>query len=445
MSMEPETAQIDRMPPQDTQAEQCALGGMLLSTDAITDVTGILNARDFYRPAHETIYRAILDLHERGEPADPITVAAELTKRGELTKIGGNSYLHQLVQVVPTAANAAYYAEIVHQEATWRALVQIGTQIAQMGYARDGDPEEARDQAEVLLHSLGRNASIEKPYKSLGEILELTYDDLESDEQGVPTGITDLDNLTNGLQSEQLIVVGARPAVGKSVFAEGMALHPAVKHQIPTAFFSLEMSDTELGQRALASQAQVALHHLRTRQLTEVDWTKLARTTPALTEAPAYFDSTPTASAAQICSNARRMHRELGIGLVVIDYLQLTTGDLTGRAAENRQREIAETSRKFKLLAKELKIPVVLLSQLNRGPEQRQDKKPMVSDLRESGAIEQDADVVILLHREDVYEKESPRAGEMDIIVGKHRNGPTATITAAFQGHYSSVVDMAST
>lgn len=444
MSMEPETAVIDRMPPQDTEAEQCALGGMLLSEQAIVEVAGVLEGHHFYRPAHETIYRAILDLYAKGEPADPITVAAELTKRGELTKVGGHSYLMLLVQAVPTAANAEYYAQIVRQEATWRSLVQIGTQIAQMGYTREGDPEEARDQAEALLHSLGRTASTEKPYKSLGEILELTFDELESDDRGVPTGLADLDRLTNGLQGGQLIVVGARPAVGKSVFAEGMALHPAIKHQIPTAFFSLEMSDTELGQRALASQARVALHHLRTKQLTEEDWTKLARKMPPLSDAPAYFDSNPNASASQICSNARRMHRELGIGLIVIDYLQLTTSDLTGRAAENRQREIADTSRRFKLLAKELEIPVVLLSQLNRGPEQRQDKKPMISDLRESGAIEQDADVVILLHREDVYEKETPRAGEMDIIVGKHRNGPTATITAAFQGHYSSVVDMES-
>ncbi|MEY9870812.1 replicative DNA helicase [Streptacidiphilus sp. MAP12-33] len=440
-------AGFERVPPQDLAAEQSVLGGMLLSKDAIADVVEVLKPGDYYRPAHELIHGAILDLYARGEPADPITVASELVKRGEITRVGGPSYLHTLVNSVPTAANAEYYAEIVHERAVLRRLVEAGTRIAGMGYAAEGDVDEIVNRAQAEIYAVTEQRTNED-YAPLGDIMEGALDEIESigsrsgQMSGVPTGFADLDSLTNGLHPGQMIVVAARPAMGKSTLALDFARSCSVKHKIPSVFFSLEMGRNEIAMRLLSAEARVALHHMRTGAMTDEDWTRLARRMQDLNDSPLYIDDSPNLSMMEIRAKCRRLKQRNDLRLVVIDYLQLMQNG-GSRRAESRQQEVSEMSRNLKLLAKELELPVIALSQLNRGPEQRTDKRPMVSDLRESGSIEQDADMVILLHREDAYEKESPRAGEADLIVAKHRNGPTATITVAFQGHYSRFVDMA--
>ncbi|MGK5533120.1 replicative DNA helicase [Streptomyces sp. URMC 129] len=439
-------AAFERVPPQDLAAEQSVLGGMLLSKDAIADVVEVLRGQDFYKPAHETIYSAILDLYAKGEPADPITISAELTKRGELAKVGGAGYVHSLVHTVPTAANAEYYAEIVHDRAVLRRLVQAGTRITQMGYAADGDVDDIVNAAQAEVYAVTEQRTAED-YLPLGEIMEGTLDEIEAisnrsgEMTGVPTGFTDLDSLTNGLHPGQMIVIAARPAMGKSTLALDFARACSIRHKLPSVIFSLEMGRNEIAMRLLSAEARVALHHMRSGSMTDEDWNRLARQMAEVNEAPLYIDDSPNLSMMEIRAKCRRLRQRNDLRLVIIDYLQLMqTGG--SRRPESRQQEVSEMSRNLKLLAKELEVPVVALSQLNRGPEQRTDKRPMVSDLRESGSIEQDADMVILLHREDAYEKESPRAGEADLIVAKHRNGPTATITVAFQGHYSRFVNM---
>ncbi|MFG3229356.1 replicative DNA helicase [Kitasatospora sp. NPDC048194] len=437
---------FERVPPQDLSAEQSVLGGMLLSKDAIGEVVDVqLKAGDFYRPAHETIFLAVIDLYNQGEPADPITVAAELTKRGELQKVGGPSYLHTLVNTVPTAANAAYYAEIVAEKAVLRGLVGAGTRIAGMGYAGEGEVAEIVDAAQAEVASLSRVRTEEQVIRA-SESMQGTIELMESISNrtgltGVPTGFTDLDALTNGLQPGQLVVIAARPAIGKSTLALDILREVTIRAALNATLFSLEMGRDEINMRLLSAEARVSLQHMRTGNMTEDDWARVARRMPDVTAAPLYVDDSPNQSMMEIRAKARRQKQRHGLDLVVVDYLQLMQHG--GRRAETRQQEVSDMSRNLKLLAKELEVPVIALSQLNRGPEQRTDKKPLISDLRESGSIEQDADMVILLHREDAYEKESPRAGEADLIVAKHRNGPTSTITVAFQGHYSRFVDMA--
>ncbi|SDT70654.1 primary replicative DNA helicase [Streptomyces sp. TLI_053] len=437
---------FERVPPQDLAAEQSVLGGMLLSKDAIADVVEVLKPADYYRPAHELVHGAILDLYARGEPADPITVAGELTKRGELQRVGGPGYLHTLVNSVPTAANAEYYAQIVHERAVLRRLVEAGTRIAGMGYAAEGDVDEIVNAAQAEIYAVTEQRTNED-YAPLADIMEGALDEIESigsrngQMSGVPTGFADFDALTNGLHPGQMIVIAARPAMGKSTLALDFARACSIHHKLPSVIFSLEMGRNEIAMRLLSAEARVALHHMRSGSMTDDDWTRVARRMPDVSEAPLFIDDSPNLSMMEIRAKCRRLKQRNDIKLVVIDYLQLMQSG-GSRRAENRQQEVSDMSRNLKLLAKELEVPVIALSQLNRGPEQRTDKRPMVSDLRESGSIEQDADMVILLHREDAYEKESPRAGEADLIVAKHRNGPTATITVAFQGHYSRFVDM---
>ena len=437
---------FERVPPQDLAAEQSVLGGMLLSKDAIADVVEVLKPHDYYRPAHELVHSAILDLYARGEPADPITVASELTKRGELVRAGGPGYLHTLVNSVPTAANAEYYAEIVHERAVLRRLVEAGTRIAGMGYAAEGDVDEIVNAAQAEIYAVTEQRTSED-YAPLSDIMEGALDEIEAigsrqgQMSGVPTGFADLDALTNGLHPGQMIVIAARPAMGKSTLALDFSRACSITNGLPSVIFSLEMGRNEIAMRLLSAEARVALHHMRSGNMTDDDWTRVARRMPDVTNAPLYIDDSPNLSMMEIRAKCRRLKQRNDLKLVVIDYLQLMQAG-GSRRAESRQQEVSDMSRNLKLLAKELEVPVIALSQLNRGPEQRTDKKPMVSDLRESGSIEQDADMVILLHREDAYEKESPRAGEADLIVAKHRNGPTATITVAFQGHYSRFVDM---
>jgi replicative DNA helicase len=441
----PRGGDFERTPPHDVAAEQCVLGGMLISKDAISDVMEVIRPQDHYRPAHQLVHEAILELYGRGEPADAVTVADLLTKRSDLGRIGGATYLHTLIASVPTAANAGYYARIVRERAILRRLVEAGTRIVQLGYNGDGDADELVDRAEAEIYGVTERR-VSEDYLPLAEIMPGALDEIEAIGSrggvmtGVPTGFADLDALTNGLHPGQMIVIAARPAIGKSTLALDLARAATVKHGLPTVIFSLEMSRNEITMRLLSAEARVPLHAMRTGQMGEEDWARLARRMSEVVDAPLYIDDSPNMSMMEIRAKCRRLKQRHDLRLVIIDYLQLMSSP---RRVENRQQEVSDMSRSLKLLAKELDVPVVAISQLNRGPEQRNDKRPLLSDLRESGSIEQDSDVVILLHREDAYERESPRAGEADLIVAKHRNGPTTTVTVAFQGHYSRFVDMA--
>ncbi|MGW5333618.1 replicative DNA helicase [Streptomyces bauhiniae] len=441
-------SEYERVPPNDRGAEQSVLGAMMLSKAAIGDaIDNLRSVSDFYAVQHQTIYRVLLYLYERNEHVDPITAAAELTKRGEINKVGGAAYLHTLVQTVPTAANAEYYAEIVRNLSDFRSLATAGVHIAQLGYAGQGAIEDAQEAAGAALEG-ALTVREDAQGALIGADLEAYLDALEARRNagritGVPTGFTDLDELTSGLHGGQMVIVAGRPAMGKSTLALDFARSCSVRHGRPSAYFSLEMSRVELQDRTLSAEAKVALHHIRRGTLDDAAWTRTAQHLPALQAAPLYIDDSPGQSLASIKAKCRRRQQSHGLELVVIDYLQLL-GTGASRRHENRQQEVSELSRGIKLLAKELHTPVVVLAQLNRGPEQRIDKKPLLSDLRESGSLEQDADLVILVHRDDAYDKESPRAGEADLIVAKHRNGPTATITVASQLHYSRFEDMAS-
>lgn len=435
----------DRTPPSDHAAEQSVLGAMLLSKDAIADVSEVMRGIDFYRPAHETIHDAIIDLFGRGEPADPVTVAAELQRRGELQGVGGAAYLHMLAANVPIASNAEYYAEIVREKAILRRMVQAGTKIATLGYAGEGDVDNLVDAAQAEIYSITDKRAAED-YAPLADIMEGVLDEIEAIGNreegiyGVPTGFADLDDLTNGLHAGQMIIVAARPAMGKSTLALDFCRAASIHNGLASVFFSLEMNRSEITMRLLSAEAKVALNHIRNGNMSDDDWARLARKMGEVSSAPMFIDDSPNMTMMEIRSKARRLKQNHDLRLIVIDYMQLMT---SGKKVESRQLEVSEFSRQIKLLAKELEVPIIALSQLNRGPEQRQDKKPAASDLRESGSLEQDADMIILLHREDVYEKESTRPGEADLIVAKHRNGPTRDITVAFQGHYSRFVDMA--
>ena len=435
----------DRTPPQDNAAEQCVLGSMLISKDAIAEVSEVLRGIDFYRPVHELIHDAIVDLFGRGEPVDLVTVGAELQRRGQLAQAGGPAYLHTLSANVPIAANAAYYAEIVREKAVLRRLVEAGTRIVQIGYAGEGQVDDVVDQAQAEVYAITEKRSKED-YAPLSDIMNGVLDEIEAIGNreaglyGVPTGFADLDELTNGLHAGQMIIVAARPAMGKSTLALDLCRAASIHNNMASVFFSLEMTRSEIVMRLLSAEAKVALNHIRNGNMQDADWDKLAKKMGDVSAAPMYIDDSPNMTMMEIRAKARRLKQKHDLRLIVIDYMQLMT---SGKKVESRQLEVSEFSRQIKLLAKELEVPIVALSQLNRGPEQRGDKRPMMSDLRESGSLEQDADMVILLHREDVYEKESTRPGEADLIVAKHRNGPTREITVAFQGHYSRFVDMA--
>ena len=370
---------------------------MLLSKDAIADAVEVLRGVDFYRPAHESIYEAILDLYGRGEPADAVTVADELTKRGALARVGGGAFLHHLISSVPTAANAGYYAHIVAERAVLRRLVEAGTRIVQLGYAQSGgDVEDIVNAAQAEVYSVSDKRGGED-YTKLGDILELTVDEIEvasgksGEMTGVPTGFTDLDALTNGLHPGQMIVLAARPAMGKSTLGLDIARSAAIKHNQAAVVFSLEMSKTEITMRLLSAEAQIQLQHMRKGTMREDDWQRLAKTMGRVSDAPLFIDDSPNMSLMEIRAKCRRLKQRHNLKLVVIDYLQLMS---SGKRVESRQQEVSEFSRALKLLAKELEVPVIAISQLNRGPEQRTDKRPQMSDLRESGCLTADTRVL---------------------------------------------------
>ena len=435
--------EFERTPPQDLVAEQSVLGGMLLSKDAIADVVEIIKERDFYRPAHELIYDAILDLYGRGDPADPVTVVAELTKRGDIARAGGAPYLHTLISSVPTAANAGYYARIVRDRAILRRLVEAGTKIVQLGYSEEGDVDDAVDSAQAEVYQV-TESRMSEDYIQLSELLPAALDEIEAissgvTKEGVMTGFKDLDALTNGFHAGNMVVLAARPGVGKSTLGLDIARHASIKNGDTSVIFSLEMSRSEITMRMLSAEARVGLNNIRSGSLSDEEWARLAKRMGEISEAPLFIDDSANLSLMEIRAKARRLKQRHNLKLIVIDYLQLMT---SGKKVENRQQEVSEFSRNLKLLAKELNVPIIAISQLNRSPEQRSDKKPMLSDLRESGSIEQDADVVILLHRDEMYDSQS-RSGEADLIVAKHRNGQTRTITVAAQLHFARFTDMA--
>ena len=435
-----------RVTPHNLDAEQSTLGGMLLSQEAVAEVFETVSGSDFYAPKHELIFNAILSLFGKGEPTDVIAVSDELNKAGTLVKAGGADYLHSLTSYVPTAANASYYAKIVSDKAILRRLIDAGTRIAQSGYDSQGEVEDLVNQAQADVYQVSKMSSKED-YIALSDSIEAAIQEIETAQKrggeltGIPTGFTDLDALTHGLHPGQLIIVAARPAVGKSTFALDMARTAAVKYNKPTIFFSLEMGRAEIAMRMLSAESSIYLQSMRKGTVTEGDWTRLAAARGRINDAPLFIDDSPNMSLVEIRAKCRRLAQQVDLKMVVIDYIQLMS---SGKKVESRQQEVSEFSRALKLLAKELKIPVVALSQLNRQAEQAKDKRPELSHLRESGSLEQDADVVVLLHREGIYERDHPKAGEADLILAKQRNGPTGTVTVAFHGQYSRFVNMPS-
>lgn len=576
----PQSQSEGRLPPQDFIAEQSVLGAMMLSKDAIADVIERLHPYDFYRPAHQKIHEAIINLYGQGEPADAVTVAAELDRQGQLQRIGGATYIHTLIAIVPTAANAGYYADIVAEKAVLRRLVEAGTRIVQYGYAgADGAevPEVlARAQAEMFEATNGRRT---EDFVALEELLQPTMDELETIQNdggiasGVPTGFHDIDEVLNGMHGGQMIIIAARPGIGKALaldtplptphgwttmgevnagqeligadgkptrilattdimyerpsyaiefdasctiiadgshqwptlnglrtttqlrpgadaitatvpltggrhvvtairpvasvpvrcvqvdnvdhtYLAGRAMVPThnstlgldilrsctIKHHLPGIIFSLEMSKSEIAMRLLSAEASVKLADMRAGKMSDSDWAKIARRMSQLSEAPLFIDDSPNLAMPEIRAKSRRLAQQHNLRLIVIDYLQLMS---SGKKVESRQQEVSDLSRNIKLLAKDLDVPIIAISQLNRGPEQRQDKRPHISDLRESGSLEQDCDVALLLHRPDATDRDDPRAGEADVIIGKHRNGETKTITLVHQLHLSRFAEMA--
>ncbi|MFY8026442.1 MAG: replicative DNA helicase, partial [Aquiluna sp.] len=395
-----------RVIPHNIEAEQSALGGMLLSQEAIADVLEVVTGSDFYAPKHELIFNAIIYLFGRGEPTDVIAVTDYLNKQGNLLKAGGADYLHSLSSFVPTAANAGYYAKIVADKAILRRLIDAGTRIAQSGYESQGEVEDLVNQAQSEVFAVVSQTA-KDDYVGLSESIDFAIRDIEAaqnrggDLTGIPTGFTNLDTYTHGLHSGQLVIVAARPSVGKSTFALDIARNAAIKHNQATIFFSLEMGRSEIAMRMLSAESGIYLQSMRKGTLTEGDWAKLAAVRGKINDAPLYIDDSPNMSLVEIRAKCRRLAQQVQLKMVVIDYIQLMT---SGKKVESRQQEVSEFSRALKLLSKELGVPVVALSQLNRQAEQTKDKRPELSQLRESGSLEQDADVVILLHREGLFE-----------------------------------------
>lgn len=436
-----------RQPPHNLDAEKAVLGGMLLNPTVVADIYDDLKPEDFYRPAHQSIYSSILALYGDTAEIDPILVAAHLEKTGDLERIGGAPYLHTLVAMVPTAANARYYARLVAEKATVRRLVEAGTRIAQLGYAgaEDTSPDVLVDQAQQVIFAVDR-ATEKVDYESMDQLMEpvLMEIDLIYQQgglaQGVSTGFHRLDELTNGLHSGQMVIVAARPGVGKSTIALDFMRSASIRERKTSAIFSLEMSKSEIMMRILSAETGIRLSDMRSGNLNANDWSILAERSEELRTAPLFIDDSPNLTMMQIRGKARQLKQKHGLDLVVVDYLQLMS---SGKRVESRQQEVSEFSRQLKLLAKELEVPVVAISQLNRGPEARTDKRPQVADLRESGSLEQDADMVMLLYRPDSQGEDSERAGEADVILAKHRGGPIGTVAVAHQLHYSRFVNLA--
>lgn len=436
---------VDRTPPNNIEAEQAILGAIFLEPSALTTATEIVVPDDFYRSSHQKIFAAMMDLSEKGEPVDIVTVTSELADRKQLDEVGGVAYLSDLADAVPTAANVEYYARIVEEKSILRRLIRTATVIATDGYNSEDDVEVLLNDAEKSILEVA-NRKNTSGFRNIKDVLVNVYDNIEvlhnrkGDVTGIPTGFVDLDRMTAGFQRNDLIIVAARPSVGKTAFALNIAQNVATKTDENVAIFSLEMGAEQLVMRMLCAEGNIDAQHLRTGKMTEEDWQKLTMAMGSLSNAGIYIDDTPGIRINEIRSKCRRLQHEHGLGMILIDYLQLIQG--SGRSGENRQQEVSEISRSLKALARELSVPVIALSQLSRGVEQRQDKRPMMSDIRESGSIEQDADIVAFLYRDDYYDKETENKNIIEIIIAKQRNGPVGTVELAFVKEYNKFVNL---
>jgi replicative DNA helicase len=439
-------SQAAPIPPQNLDAEESVLGAMMLSPGAIGAVSEILDAGDFYRASHGKAYRAALALYARGEPVDAITLVDELEQRGELEDAGGRSRVHELAALVPASANAGHYARIVREMATLRGLIRAGSEVAQLGWERVGEPADLVDRAEQIVFDLSQSrvttefSHIETLLKESFERITALY---EAGEEitGVPSGFRDVDRLTSGFQPGNLVIVAARPSMGKSAFGLCAGANLAIRYQVPVALFTLEMSKAEVTQRLMCSEAKVESQRLRSGKLAPDDWPRLTAACDKLAKAPIYVDDTGSITMMEIRSKARRLKsKEPTLGLIIVDYLQLMT---SGASVENRVQEVSQISRNLKILARDLDVPILAMSQLSRAVEQRHDKRPILSDLRESGSIEQDADLVAFIYRDEYYNDDSPDQGLAEVILAKHRNGPTGTEKLSFLKRYAKFADLA--
>jgi len=440
-------ASLHRVPPQNLEAEQSILGGIMLDNQALNSVLEILQVKDFYNNAHRKIFSAIIELSERNEPSDLITLSSALRDKKQMDAVGGVSYLASLVDNVPSAANIAYYSKIVKEKAILRGLIGTATEILNKSYDTGAEVDQVLDEAEHAIFEISEN-KIRPAFFAIKDLIKDSFKTIEKLFErkdlitGVPTGFDKIDDITSGLQNSDLIIIAGRPSMGKTAFALNIAQYTAIRLQIPVAIFSLEMAKEQLALRMLASEAKVDSQRLRKGFLGEMDWPKLTTAAGNLSEAPIFIDDTPAITVLEMKAKARRLKAETGLGLIILDYLQLMR---SGGYKESREQEISEISRSLKALAKELRVPVIALSQLNRKVEDRTNRRPQMADLRESGAIEQDADLIAFIYRDEVYNKESNEKGIAEIIIGKQRNGPIGTIKLAFLEKYTSFENLART
>ncbi len=438
--------ELGKVPPHDIEAEQAVIGSMLTDKEAVSSSIEVLKEQDFYREDNRLIYSAMLNLYNRAEPIDLITVKSELESMGKFEQVGGFEYLAELPEKVPTTANASKYIKIVEEKSILRNLIKTANEIVELGYDPTEEVENIMEGAEKKIFNLMQDKN-QKGYVPIKDILVESFTQLEElynrkqHITGVPTGFTDLDYRTAGLHGSEFILIAARPAMGKSAFALNIAANAALRGKTPVAIFSLEMSKEQMVNRILCSEAMVDSNKVRTGKLEDEDWTKLAEAIGPLSEAGIYVDDTPGISVMEIRAKCRKLKLEKDIGLIVIDYLQLIQGSNRTRGG-SREQEIAEISRSLKILAKELNVPVIALSQLSRAVEQRPDHRPMLSDLRESGSIEQDADIVMFLYRDDYYNEDSEKKNIAEVIIAKHRGGSTGTVDLMWLGSYTKFVNL---
>jgi replicative DNA helicase len=431
-----------RIPPHSIEAEQSVLGGLMLDNETWDQIADVVADDDFYRRDHRLVFQAIAKLADLGEPFDVVTLSEHLSNIKQLDHVGGLAYLGTLAQNTPSAANIKAYAQIVRERSILRQLIHVGTKISDSAFNTEGQSSEhLLDNAEQLVFEIAdKGARGKRGFESIKDLLVKAVDRIDTlfrqdnPITGVPTGFTDFDDMTSGLQSSDLIIIAGRPSMGKTTFAMNIAEHAAIKHKVPVAVFSMEMPGEQLAMRMMSSLGRIDQHKVRTGKLTDDDWPRMTSAVSLLAEAPMFIDDTPALTPNDLRARARRLTREHGLGLIVVDYLQLMQAP---GAKESRVNEISEISRGLKTLAKELKVPVIALSQLNRGLEQRPNKRPVMSDLRESGAIEQDADVIVFIYRDEVYNEDSPDKGTAEIIIGKQRNGPIGTTRLTFLGQYT--------
>ncbi len=439
-----DTSRLQRIPPYNIEAEESLLGAMLISRDAVASVLEIVRSDDFYRKQNQIIFDSILELYSKGEPSDPITIADHLKKKGTLEEVGGKTFIHSLISNIPLAANAEYYGRIVRNHSILRKLIYAATDIATMGYEVPEDLVATVDKAQELIFSIYQDLNQGNNKNSIAVMKDIApevFDEVEklheagSDVSGIPSGYIELDKYTLGFQKSDLIIIAARPGMGKTSLVLGMALNITLKEKLPVALFSLEMSKHQVGQRLMSAQSRIDLQRFRDGKIKEDEWTKLGRAVEKLAECKLYVDDTAFLTVMDLRSRARMMASTYGIKMIIVDYLQLMQS--TSNYRGNKVQEITEISQNLKSIAKELNIPVIAVSQLSREVEKRENKRPQLSDLRESGSIEQDADLVAFVYRDEYYDENSNKKGEADLIIAKHRNGPTGKVKLQFNKRYA--------